>query len=45
MNIVTVKWGDKYGVDDVNKLYYSIVNMLQWGENENDIQFLSLIHI
>lgn len=39
MNIITVKWGDKYSADDVNKLYYSIRNQLQWGEHENSIQF------
>jgi|TARA_Y100000758_G_scaffold107248_1_gene75011 hypothetical protein len=35
MNIVTVKWGDKYSVDDVNKLYYSCVATT----HENDIHF------
>jgi hypothetical protein len=39
MNIITVKWGDKYSCEDVNKLYDSIINMLQWGEHEDSINF------
>ena len=39
MNIITVKWGDKYSCEDVNKLYDSIVNKLMWGEHEDSINF------
>ena len=39
MNIITVKWGDKYSCADVNKLYDSIINMLNWGEHEDSINF------
>ena len=39
MNIITVKWGDKYSCEDVNELYDSIVNKLMWGEHEDSINF------
>jgi hypothetical protein len=39
MNIITVKWGDKYSCEDVNKLYDSIINKLMWGEHEDSINF------
>ena len=40
MNIITVKWGDKYSCADVNKLYDSIINMLNWGEHEDSIYII-----
>ena len=39
MNIITVKWGDKYSCADVNELYDSIINKLMWGEHEDSINF------
>ena len=39
MNIITVKYGDKYSCEDVNKLYDSIINKLMWGEHEDSINF------